>query len=449
MSKPSGAIDMTQGKPINLMLRFALPMMIGSIFQSLYSMVDSAVLGRFVGSHALAAIGATTSTTGLILLLATGVTSAISIVLSQYVGANDTDRVRKGIVASGWITLLLGVVLGLISVFAARPLMQLLKTPEDVIDMSVLYIQIVCGCGIAQFAYNAAASILRALGDSKTPLYFLVFSSVLNIILDIVFIVPMHMGVAGAAWATILSQFLSAVFSTVVGLRNFPILHLRREDFHDLKGAAVLHLKTGFPMGFQMSVMCIGQLAMQAVVNSLGTAAVAGYTAASKADQLSVLVNNAMMTAISNYVAQNFGAGKKDRIRLGVRASLIQTEAFNILMCIGILLLRHPIVELFLSNPTAEIYHYSDAFLTIEAPFYFLLGLLAVYRTSIQSMQNGRAPFAACMIELVMRLAATVWLSRFLGYTAVCIASPLAWFGAIALLIPVYYRMMIKPVKTV
>ena len=147
MSKPSGAIDMTQGKPINLMLRFALPMMIGSIFQSLYSMVDSAVLGRFVGSHALAAIGATTSTTGLILLLATGVTSAISIVLSQYVGANDTDRVRKGIVASGWITLLLGVVLGLISIFAARPLMQLLKTPEDVIDMSVLYIQIVCGCG--------------------------------------------------------------------------------------------------------------------------------------------------------------------------------------------------------------------------------------------------------------------------------------------------------------
>lgn len=139
--------------------------------------------------------------------------------------------------------------------------------------------------------------------------------------------------------------------------------------------------------------------------------------------------------------------GAKDE--QGVRASLIQTEAFNILMCIGILLLRHPIVELFLSNPTAEIYHYSDAFLTIEAPFYFLLGLLAVYRTSIQSMQNGRAPFTACMIELVMRLAATVWLSRFLGYTAVCIASPLAWFGAVALLIPVYYRMMMKPVKTV
>ena len=158
--------------------------------------------------------------------------------------------------------------------------------------------------------------MLRALGDSKTPLYFLVFSSVLNIFLDILFIVPFHMGVAGAAWATILSQFLSALFSLLVGLKNFPVLHLHREDFHDIRGTISLHLKTGFPMGFQMSVMCIGQLAMQTVVNSRGTAAVAGYTAASKADQLSVLVNNAMMTAISNYAAQNFGAGRTDEHRL-------------------------------------------------------------------------------------------------------------------------------------
>ena len=173
-----------------------------------------------------------------------------------------------------------------------------------------------------------------------------------------------------------------------------------------------------------------------------GTAAVAGYTAASKADQVSVLVNNAMMTAISNYVAQNFGAGKSDRIRQGVRACLIQTETLNLIMCVGILLLRHPIVQMFLSNPTKEIYHYSDMYLTVVAPFYFILGLLAVYRTSIQSMQNGQAPFAACMIELVMRIAATVGLSGMIGYTSVCIASPLAWIGARSLLIPVYYKMM-------
>ena len=356
---------------------------------------------------------------------------------------------RKSIAVSTLLSIAFTVVLTFICCLLSRQILVWMQIPADIAEEANDYMFVVLlGTGATVF-YNMISNMLRALGDSKTPLYFLVFSSVLNIVLDIVFIVPMHMGVAGAAWATILSQFLSAVLSTIVGLSCFPILHLRREDFHDLKDTAVLHLKTGFPMGFQMSVMCIGQLAMQAVVNSLGTAAVAGYTAASKADQLSVLINNAMMTAISNYVAQNFGAGKKDRIRLGVRASLLQTEAFNLLMCIGILLLRHPIVELFLSNPTSEIYHYSDSFLTIEAPFYFLLGFLAIYRTSIQSMQNGRAPFAACMIELVMRLAATIWLSRILGYTAVCIASPLAWFGACALLIPVYYRMMMTSAKPV
>ena len=224
---------------------------------------------------------------------------------------------RKSIAVSTLLSIAFTVVLTLVCCLLSRQILVWMQIPDDISEEANAYMFVVLlGTGATVF-YNMISNMLRALGDSKTPLYFLVFSSVLNIILDIVFIVPMHMGVAGAAWATILSQFLSAVFSTVVGLRNFPILHLRREDFHDLKGAAVLHLKTGFPMGFQMSVMCIGQLAMQAVVNSLGTAAVAGYTAASKADQLSVLVNNAMMTAISNYVAQNFGAGKKDRIRLG------------------------------------------------------------------------------------------------------------------------------------
>ena len=448
-SQRSTIKDMTNGSPAKLILGFAVPMLMGLLFQQFYSMVDTIIVGKFLGVDALASVGSTSAINFMINGFVIGVCTGFSIPVAQRFGAQDYKDMRRFVANAGWIASCFAVVMTVIVCLMTRQILVWMQIPDDIAEEANAYMFVVLlGTGATVF-YNMISNMLRALGDSKTPLYFLVFSSVLNIILDIVFIVPMHMGVAGAAWATILSQFLSAVFSTVVGLRNFPILHLRREDFHDLKGAAVLHLKTGFPMGFQMSVMCIGQLAMQAVVNSLGTAAVAGYTAASKADQLSVLVNNAMMTAISNYVAQNFGAGKKDRIRLGVRASLIQTEAFNILMCIGILLLRHPIVELFLSNPTAEIYHYSDAFLTIEAPFYFLLGLLAVYRTSIQSMQNGRAPFAACMIELVMRLAATVWLSRFLGYTAVCIASPLAWFGAIALLIPVYYRMMMKPVKTV
>ena len=437
-------MDLTTGNPFWSLLKFAIPVILGNLFQLFYTLADSVIVGKTLGANALASVGATSIIIYFVFCFINGFTGGFGICLGQRCGARDEKGMRKSVAVSTLLSLIFTIVLTFICCLLSRKFLQWMKIPSDISEQAYEYMFIVLlGTGATVF-YNMISNMLRALGDSRTPLYFLVFSSILNIFLDILFIIPCKMGVSGAAWATILSQFLSALLSLWVGLRKFQVLHLRKEDFQNLKESIILHLKTGFPMGFQMSVMCIGQLAMQTVVNSMGTAAVAGYTAASKADQLSVLVNNAMMTAISNYVAQNFGAGKKDRIQSGVRASLIQTETFNLLMCVGILLLRHPIVRLFLSNPTTEIYYYSDKYLTIVAPFYFILGLLAVYRTSIQSMQNGRAPFAACIIELIMRIAATVRLSGVLGYLSVCIASPLAWFGACALLIPCYYKMMRK-----
>ncbi len=435
-------MDLTTGKPFGSLLRFAIPVILGNLFQLFYTLADSVIVGKTLGAESLAAVGSTSIIIYFVLCFINGFTGGFGICLGQRCGARDERGMRKSIAVSMILSIAFAVVLTVLCCVFSHQIIRWMKIPADIAAEAYDYMFVVLlGTGATVF-YNMISNILRALGDSKTPLYFLVFSSVLNIFLDILFILPFGMGVAGAAWATILSQFLSAVLSLLVGMRRFEVLHLRKADFTNLGNAMAVHLKTGFPMVFQMSVMCIGQLAMQMVVNSLGTAAVAGYTAASKADQLSVLVNNAMMTAISNYVAQNFGAGKRERIQQGVRASLIQTETFNLLMCAGILLLRHPIVELFMSNPTTEIYHYSDAYLTIVAPFYVVLGLLAVYRTAIQSMQNGWAPFAACMIELVMRIAAIVGLVGMLGYTSVCIASPMAWFGACALLIPCYYRMM-------
>ncbi len=440
----SKEVDLTTGKPFQALLKFAIPVILGNLFQLFYTLADSVIVGKTLGADSLAAVGATNTIIYFVFCFINGFTGGFGICLGQRCGAKDEKGMRKSVAVSTLLSIAFAVILTLVCCLLSRQILRWMQIPADISEEAYDYMFVVLlGTGATVF-YNMISNILRALGDSKTPLYFLVFSSILNVFLDILFIVPFHMGVAGAAWATILSQFLSAVLSLIVGLKNFPILHLHKEDFTNLKGTAIQHLKTGFPMGFQMSVMCIGQLAMQTVVNSLGTAAVAGYTAASKADQLSVLVNNAMMTAISNYVAQNFGAGRIDRISQGVRASLIQTESFNLIMCIGILLLRHPIVKLFLTNPTTEIYYYSDMYLTVVAPCYFILGLLAVYRTSIQSMQNGTTPFAACMIELVMRIAATVGLSGLIGYLSVCIASPLAWIGAIALLIPVYYKMMRK-----
>ena len=263
-------------------------------------------------------------------------------------------------------------------------------------------------------------------------------SSLLNIGLDLLLIVPLNMGVAGAAWATVLSQLLSAVLCTIVGLRKFPVLRSGIGCLGDWKRAAMRHLRIGFLMGFQMSVMCIGQLAMQVGVNALGAVAIAGYTAATKADQVSVLINNAFGIAVSSYVAQNFGARRTDRIRDGVKAGLIQITTVNVFLCALLLLARNAIVSLFMDAPTPEIISYASEYFVAIAPFYPLLGLLLVFRSAVQSMGNSTAPFAACMVELVMRILATAFLSAMVGYMGICLASPLAWLGAVTLLIPIY-----------
>ena len=440
MSKPSGAIDMTRGKPINLMLRFALPMMIGSIFQSLYSMVDSAVLGRFVGSHALAAIGATTSTTGLILLLATGVTSAISIVLSQYVGANDTDRVRKGIVASGWITLLLGVVLGLISVFAARPLMQLLKTPEDVIDMSVLYIQIVCGCGIAQFAYNAAASILRALGDSKTPLYFLILCSILNVILDLISVIGLNMGVAGVAVATVGSQAISAVICILVMFRKYPNLMPKR---HTLRPDMPVSLKI-FGMGAQMALqslfLSVGMMVITRVINGYGSNVVAAFTVGSNVQNLAVMLFSNFSFGFSVYVGQNFGAGDRERVHESIHKGLLIHLTTSALFSVIIFSGRYPMMHLFVGDDPTVIAIGAQVTALI-APCYVLFTLVEVLSSTMRGVGDAVVPAAITMVFTCIVRLIYLWGYAFSHNSNLTIAViyPISWvLTSIAFLL--YYK---------
>ena len=248
------------------------------------------------------------------------------------------------------------------------------------------------------------------------------FSSLLNIVLDLVFILAFHMGVGGAAWATVLSQLISAVLCTVSGARKYPVLHLKKDDFSGMRRESSIHLRIGFPMGFQMSVMCIGQLAMQAAVNAIGPDAIAGYTAATKVDQLSVLINNAFGVAIARIRGPELRRGQRwDRIRSGVKASLIQTEVVNILLAILIIGGRGLVVPMFIDTPTDSIIHYANGYLLAVAPFYLLMGLLLVIRSSVQSMGNGGAPFAACITELILRIAATFGLSALMGYTGICL----------------------------
>ena len=421
------------------MWRFSLPVIGGNLFQLFYTLADTVIVGRTLGADALAAVGATTSIFNFALCFIQGFTSGFGILLGHRYGAQNKPAMRRSVAISFCLSAILTVLITLPGCLFIQPILRLMQTPENIFHLAYDYLFVLLlGSGATVF-YNVVSNLLRALGDSRTPLIFLVISSLLNIVLDILFIVPFGMGVAGAAWATVLSQLIAALLSLVVGIRRFEVFRLQRSAFSDPLKEATHHLKIGLPMGLQMSVMCIGLLAVQAAVNALGSNAIAGFTAASKVDQLSVLINNAFGIAISNYVAQNYGAGLIQRIKEGIRASLIQITVANCIMCIGILLGRGLVVPFFLENPTSEIISYANTYLLIIAPFYPLLGLLLVYRSSIQSMGNGRTPFMACVIELFMRVTAAFGLAHLFGYLGVCFATPLAWIGAVCLLLPVYF----------
>lgn len=429
---------LTDGPVFSRLLRFTLPVIAGNLFQLFYTLADTVIVGRTLGANALAAVGSTGTMIYFVLCFIQGFTSGLGICLGNRCGAGDTTGVRQSAAISWLLSLIISVVLTTAGCLLVPYILAWMQTPQELWQEAHAYLFVVLlGTGVTVF-YNIISNMLRALGESRIPLIFLVLSSLLNVALDIIFIVPCAMGVAGAAWATVLSQLIAAGLCTLVAFHRFPELRPHRSDLMDWQHTIKQHLSMGLPMGFQMSVMSIGQLVMQTAVNALGASAMAGYTAATKADQLSVLVNNAFGLALSSFVAQNCGAGRMDRVRQGVRASLLQIQSCNILMCAILLLCCNPVVSLFLDRPTDEILGYARGYFVAVAPFYLLLGFLMVFRTAVQSMGNRTAPFAACITELVMRVGGTLLLGSLLGYTGICLATPMAWLGATALLLPVY-----------
>lgn len=433
------AKDLTIGKPWKVIAQFSLPVIGGNLFQLFYTLADTIIVGKTLGASALAAVGATATIVYFELCFIQGFTGGFGILLGQAFGERSKKRMEESISASWILSTFFTILLTVLLCLLVHPILSLLNTPDDIYDRAYTYLFIIfLGSGATIF-YNMISNTLRALGDSKTPLYFLIFSSILNVILDIVFIVPFQMDVAGAAWATVISQLLSAVLCIVYSGKKFEVLKFRKEIWIFQKDPIIRHMKIGCLMGFQMSVMCIGQLAMQAAVNRIGTNAIAGYTAATKVDQLAVLVDNAVGIAIANYVAQNYGARQGKRIRVGVTSCFIMLSVLNLVMGAILLLGKDWVVPLFVDHPTAEIIQYSNQYLWVVVPFYLLLGALMVYRTAIQSMGNAWAPFGACMIELVARVFCAMFLSLYFGYKAICFSTPFAWITALILLIPVYF----------
>lgn len=431
--------DMTKGTPWKLLLFFSIPLLIGNIFQQLYSMADTVIVGRTLGVTALAAVGATGSISFLILGFVQGITSGFAVITAQRFGASDEAGVRRSVATSIILSIAVTIVVTTVSVTFCYSMLRAMNTPSDIINDSYKYISVIFMGTVSAVFFNLFSSILRSLGDSKTPLVFLVIASIINIILDFVFILKFNIGVAGAAWATVISQLLSGFMCLIYSLKRFPILRLKRKDWKFSWRFAWSHMRIGLPMAFQFSVTAIGVMVLQSALNSLGSNAVAAYTAASKIDQLATQPLVSYGVAMATFAAQNFGAGKPGRIKKGVLSCSIISVISSFIGFALVLTFRSPLIKLFVGDDFEIVMDKVSIYLWINSVSYFILGLLFVYRNVLQGIGRSTIPFLAGVFELITRSVIAFTLLNALGFTAICIAAPAAWASAAIPLMIAYF----------
>ena len=432
--------DMTKGSPVRLLLAFAAPLLLGNIFQQLYSVVDAMVLGRGVGVSALAAVGSTGSVHFFVFGFITGLTHGYSILISQKFGAGNPASVRRAVANSAYLAVLSSAVITALSLIFSRALMALMHTPEDIFEDALLYIRIIFIGIFATVFYNVLASVLRALGDSISSLVVIVVSSVVNVGLDVLFVMVLRWGVAGAAWATVLAQVLSGCMCLFV-LSRMELMRFEKGDARP-DGAMLLELlRLGVPVGVMNSVTAVGGMILQGVVNGFGSVTVAAYTAGSKIMGLAEQPGNIIGLSLGTYVGQNLGAGRVDRIRLGVRRAIGMSLAVNAVIGSALVFFGRELVAVFVSGTERAVIEASYPYLFAIGVMMWVLGLLFVYRFSLQSMGDTVVPMISGALELVLRISMVLVLSRVfdLGFLSICIAEVSAWFGAAALLCATYY----------
>ena len=433
--------DMTKGSPWRLIFFFTVPVLLGNIFQQLYSMVDTIIVGRFVSVQALAAVGATGSISFLVIGFATGITSGFGIVIAQKFGAGKA--VRRSVGVSIVLCIIITIILTILSLSTSRFVLELMNTPDDIINDAVIYINIIYAGIFATIYYNMVASILRALGDSKTPLYFLILSSILNVVLDLVLIINFHMGVAGAGIATVFSQFVSAVLCTIYTIKRYPILKLKKSDFRVNKTWAWAHLRVGLPMALQFSVTAVGVMVLQSALNVFGSEVIASFTAASKVETLVTQTMNSLGTTMATFCGQNLGAGKWRRIKKGMQVGMIFSAGCVLIAALINFTLGTAATRLFMTDPSDEIIGYARTYLYITTLFYPFLAAIYLFRNSLQGMGDAMIPMIGGVAELISRLGVAVILPIFIGYIGVCLASPAAWFVT-GMILTVRYILLIK-----
>lgn len=431
--------DMTHGSPLKLIISFAIPMFLGMLFQQFYSMVDTMIVGKFLGVSPLAGVGSTSSLNFMVIGFCTGVCNGFAIPVAQAFGAHNDTELRRYIACGAWLCVIFSVVITAGVAAACRPILQMMNTPDDIFVYAYNYILIIF-LGIPfTFLYNMVAAIIRSLGDSKTPVIFLAMASIINIVLDIVFILLFHMNVEGPALATVISQAISGGVCLIYMKKKFAILKMSREDMRLRRRHAGVLCKMGIPMGLQYSITAIGTLVIQAAVNSLGTAVVAGVTAAQRINAFISCPIEALGQTMAPYSGQNVGAGKMDRLTRGLIASSVSGFVASAVLLVVVIFTGRSLSLLFLDSTEAIIIDYSYQFLLYCCGGYCLLTLVNTVRFTIQGMGFSGLAITAGVMEMGARTFAGLCLAKWIGFAGICMAHPLAWICADIFLIPAFF----------
>lgn len=439
-------LDMTKGSPLKLITKFIIPIIIGNIFQQLYSLVDTVIVGRFVGVKALAAVGATGTIMFLILGFLMGLTTGFTILTSQRFGAGDMEGMKKSVGNAVVLSLIVTVVMTFGSVLIMDWLLRIMRTPADIMDMSKEYILIICwGMGF-NVLYNLLSSILRAVGNSKVPLYFLILSAAINIAGDLILIICFKMGVAGAAIATIASQGISGILCIVYIIKKVPILSLRREHLHLDPWCVRNQISIGVPMALQFSITAVGTIMVQVALNMLGSTVVAAFTAACKVEQLVTQVFTAMGMTMATYCGQNRGINDLERIRKGSRIAFWISSVYAVIIYVVVVLALPLIIRLFVTGDSTEVLGYARTYIVICGVFFIPLGMIYIYRNVMQSCGYALMPMMGGVVELVSRAVLAVVAAELLSYSGVCIANASAWCLA-GIFLYIAYRFTMKKME--
>ncbi|MQS98577.1 MATE family efflux transporter [Companilactobacillus halodurans] len=439
-------IDLTRGKPMKVIFLYTIPLLLGNFFQQFYSFIDTLIVGKTISVNALASVGATGGLTGLVIGFAQGMTSGLTILTARKHGAHDEEGVRQSFASGIIISLFIAVIFTALALIFAYPLLVVMQTPKVLIHDAFIFLEIIFA-GIFSFVgFDFLGNTMRALGDSRVPLFFLIVSTILNIALELVFILYLQMGVAGAGLATIVAQTITFVVLYFYIRRHIPYLILGFGDFHIDKKEIKELLSISLPMGFQSSIIAIGSIILQVMLNTLGANAVAAYTVAGRVEQIATLPAASFGLALVNYTAQNLGGKKFERLLQGVKDGIVISVGSSLVIGALLILFGRPISHLFMNGSQTHVLNLVQIYYYFNGSTYFILSILFIVRYTLQGLGNQKAPTIAGIAELLMRVFAGIVLIHFFGFYGAALANPLAWAGSVAVLVSTW-KFEIKKIR--